>query len=126
MCLQPEAPPAAVPLERLENAELKYFGQRAAQVHEHFEGALAIDDFIARTEIALCSQGFRGENSIACSNLCRDESTGFLKAKIDSLFGSSFNINGLGAVLTCGCTGVLPFETARSCVLAALHVESRQ
>jgi len=100
------APEKPAEVEKLENAELKYFSQRAAQVHEHFQDALGIDDFIARTEIALCSQGFRGENSIACSNLCRDESTGFLKSKIDSLFGSSFNINGLGAVLTCGCTGI--------------------
>ena len=43
------------------------------------------------------------------SNLCRDESTGILKSKIEAIFGANFNINGLGAVLTCGATGVLPF-----------------
>eukprot|EP00887_Chlorella_sp_A99_P007456 scaffold2.g7456.t1 len=39
-------------------------------------------------------------------NLCRDEITATLKLKIDQLFGSSFNTNGLGGVLTCGATGM--------------------
>lgn len=90
----------------LENAELQYFGQRLAQVRKHFPTALAIDDYLARVEIALCSHGLRGDNCIACTNLCRDESTGIFKGKIDELFGSSFNTNGLGGVLTCGCTGI--------------------
>ncbi len=40
------------------------------------------------------------------TNLCRDEVTTVLKDKIESVFGSSFNTNGLGAVLTCGGTGM--------------------
>jgi hypothetical protein len=40
------------------------------------------------------------------TNLCRDEVTVLLKDKIESVFGSSFNTNGLGAVLTCGVTGM--------------------
>jgi hypothetical protein len=40
------------------------------------------------------------------SNLCRDEVTVTLKTKLDTIFGSSFNTNGLGGVLTCGVTGV--------------------
>ena len=40
------------------------------------------------------------------SNMCRDEITATLKNKIDIIFGSSFNTNGLGGVLTCGVTGV--------------------
>lgn len=39
-------------------------------------------------------------------NLCRDEITVTLKHKIDHVFGSSFNTNGLGGVLTCGVSGV--------------------
>lgn len=42
----------------------------------------------------------------ACSNLCRDEVTATLKHKLDAVFGSSFNTNGLGGVLTCGVTGI--------------------
>ena len=42
----------------------------------------------------------------AMSNMCRDEITGILKTKLDIVFGSSFNTNGLGGVLTCGVTGV--------------------
>jgi hypothetical protein len=42
----------------------------------------------------------------AMVNLCRDEITLSLKQKIDQVFGSSFNTNGLGGVLTCGVTGV--------------------
>lgn len=40
------------------------------------------------------------------TNLCRDEVTTVLKDKIEQVFGSSFNTNGLGAVLTCGVTGI--------------------
>ena len=42
----------------------------------------------------------------AMTNLCRDEVTGGLKIMIEDIFGSSFNTNGLGGVLTCGVTGV--------------------
>ncbi len=42
----------------------------------------------------------------AMSNMCRDEITGIFKTKLDIVFGSSFNTNGLGGVLTCGVTGV--------------------
>lgn len=42
----------------------------------------------------------------AMTNLCRDEVTAVLKEKIESVFGSSFNTNGLGGVLTCGVTGM--------------------
>lgn len=42
----------------------------------------------------------------AMVNLCRDEITVTLKHKIDQVFGSSFNTNGLGGVLTCGVSGV--------------------
>ena len=40
------------------------------------------------------------------TNLCRDEVTTILKDKIEAVFGGSFNTNGLGAVLTCGVTGM--------------------
>ena len=59
-----------------------------------------------RVEIILSGYGFTGGNSIACTNLCRDEVTSVLKDKIESAFGSSFNTNGLGGVLTCGVTGM--------------------
>lgn len=41
----------------------------------------------------------------AVTNLCRDEVTAILKDKIESVWGGSFNVNGLGGVLTCGVTG---------------------
>lgn len=44
--------------------------------------------------------------SAAMTNLCRDEVTAVLKDKIEAIFGGSFNTNGLGAVLTCGVTGI--------------------
>lgn len=65
-----------------------------------------MDDFIARVEVALAGFGFTGSNSIAMTNLCRDEVTTVLKEKIDAVWGGSFNTNGLGGVLTCGVTGV--------------------
>lgn len=80
--------------------------QRHSNITSHFPSALGVDDFIARLEVALSGFGFTGENSIAMTNLCRDEVTTVVKDKIESVFGSSFNTNGLGAVLTCGLTGM--------------------
>lgn len=92
------------------NVELKYFSQRMGDITKHFPSALNMDDFLARVEVALCAHGFRGDNSITCTNLCRDESTGILKTEIDDIFGASFNINGLGACLTCGQLGTRPMQ----------------
>jgi hypothetical protein len=39
-------------------------------------------------------------------NLCRDEITHAFKHKIDQVFGSSFTVNGLGALLSCGLVGM--------------------
>jgi len=75
-------------------------------VRKHFPSALGADDFISRAEIVLSGYGFTGDNSIAMTNLCRDEITLILKDKIEAVFGSSFNTNGLGGVLTCGVTGI--------------------
>ncbi|GFH30859.1 LCIB_C_CA domain-containing protein, partial [Haematococcus lacustris] len=80
--------------------------QRHHNVSGYFPSALGVDDFMARVEVALSGFGFTGENSIAMTNLCRDEVTTVLKDKIESVFGGSFNTNGLGAVLTCGVTGM--------------------
>jgi hypothetical protein len=86
--------------------EQAYLSQRGAKVNEQFPGSLGLDDFIHRLEIGLFSYGFNGENSIACTNLCRDEITCTLRNKIDLVFGNSFNVNGLGGVLTTGVAGV--------------------
>ncbi|GBF99461.1 hypothetical protein Rsub_11947, partial [Raphidocelis subcapitata] len=83
-----------------------YYTRRHEIILRHFPSALGVDDFMSRVEIALSAHGFRGENSIAMTNLCRDEVTTVLKDKIESAFGGSFNTNGLGAVLTCGVTGI--------------------
>lgn len=85
-----------------------HLAQRLAIVKEHFPAALSAGDFLSRTEMALASCGFQGHNSIAVTNLCRDEATTLLKNKIDNIFGSSFNISGLGACITCGCLGPPP------------------
>uniref|UniRef100_A0A7R9VTR2 Limiting CO2-inducible protein B/C beta carbonyic anhydrase domain-containing protein n=1 Tax=Chlamydomonas euryale TaxID=1486919 RepID=A0A7R9VTR2_9CHLO len=74
-------------------------------VREYFPTAMGVDDFIGRTETMLSFYGFSGDNSIACTNLCRDEVTAILKDKIEGVFGSSFMTNGLGGVITCGVTG---------------------
>jgi hypothetical protein len=96
---------------------------RAFAVQKHMPGAMSADDYLSRAEVILCAKGFRGDNSIGVTNLCRDESTGLLKSKIEAIFGANFNINGLGAVLTCGVTGantlqllILALITPRICV----------
>lgn len=76
------------------------------EVAKHFPSALGVDDFIARLEMALAAYGFTGDNAIAMSNLCRDESCMILEDKIESVFGSCFSTHGLGGVLTCGVIGM--------------------
>ena len=85
--------------------EMKYMSQRMSDVTKHFPSALSVDDFLMRAEVALCAHGIRGDNCITCLNLCRDESTGLFKTKVDNVFGTAFNINGLGGCLTCGRIG---------------------
>ncbi|PNH04819.1 hypothetical protein TSOC_008923 [Tetrabaena socialis] len=79
---------------------------RLTEVTKHFPTALSVDDFIARVEVALAGYGFTGDNAIAMSNLCRDESCLILEDKIESAFGSCFSTHGLGGVLTCGVIGM--------------------
>jgi hypothetical protein len=79
---------------------------RMASVCKHFPKALPIDDYMSRMEIALSGYGFTGENTIAMSNLCRDESVMLLEDKIESVFGACFSTHGLGGVLTCGVIGI--------------------
>ena len=55
------------------------------QVSQHFPTALGVDDFISRMEIALRAYDFKDSNTIACSNLCRDEVTFILKQKLDAV-----------------------------------------
>ena len=64
-----------------------------------------MDDFIMRTEMALGSHNFRADNAMAMCNVCRDEATGIFKSRLEKAFGPAFNMNGLGACLTCGCLG---------------------
>jgi len=52
----------------------------------------------------------------AVLNLCRDEISNSLKTKVEAVFGESFNLHGLGAVLTCGTTGI------GACMSHAPHV----
>jgi len=87
-------------------SEEKYLTQRVETVQEHFPTATSVADFLYRLEMALCSYGLTGENSIAILNLCRDESTNAVRHKVEELFPLSFNINGLGGGITCGVTGM--------------------
>jgi hypothetical protein len=55
------------------------------------------------------------------TNLCRDEVTAILKDKIEAVWGGSFNVNGLGGVLTCGVTGFKAgLSHAPVCAVSAL------
>ncbi|KAF5842133.1 Bestrophin, RFP-TM, chloride channel-domain-containing protein [Dunaliella salina] len=80
--------------------------QRVSDIRKYFPNALAVDDFMNRVEVILASKGFTGNNTIAMSNLCRDESCMILEDKIESVFGSCFSTHGLGGVLTCGVIGI--------------------
>lgn len=46
------------------DAEQKYLSLRADTIVQHFPGALGVDDFLSRVEIALFQLGFNGNNSI--------------------------------------------------------------
>ena len=75
-------------------------------IQKYFPESLKIDDYISRTEKVLSEKGFRGDNTIAMINICRDEVTNGLKKMVDTIFGNSFTTIGLGGVLTCGVTGM--------------------
>nr|AXF41557.1 LCI420 protein [Chlorella sp. ArM0029B] len=79
---------------------------RHQTVLSHFPTSLSADDYMSRVEVALAGYGFTGDNTIAMSNLCRDESCMILEDKIESVFGSCFSTHGLGGVLTCGVIGI--------------------
>nr|QKY15116.1 low-CO2-inducible chloroplast envelope (LIP) [Polytomella parva] len=79
---------------------------RHKKVLDYFPNAMCVSDFMSRTELALSGFGFTGDNSIAMVNLCRDEVTQVVKDSIECIFGSCFNTNGLGGVLTCGLSGM--------------------
>ncbi|KAF6264195.1 GON30 protein [Scenedesmus sp. NREL 46B-D3] len=80
---QAARPLPAQPIARPTPGDLN---NRYASVLKHFPSALGVDDFIARVEVALCY--------FAVTNL-QDE----------TVWGGSFNVNGLGGVITCGVTG---------------------
>lgn len=87
-------------------AEAAYLKSRVDTIQSHFPSALSVDDFLFRLEMALCSFGLNGENSIAILNLCRDEATNAVRHKVEEVFPLAFNINGLGGGITCGVTGM--------------------
>ena len=96
---------------------MRYMSRRLRHVSMQFPRALSMDDFLMRVEVALGLHNFRGDNALALVNVCRDEATGILKSRIDSIFGASFNTNGLGACLTCGCLGAPPSSGPhRACI----------
>ncbi|CAG9460391.1 unnamed protein product [Pedinophyceae sp. YPF-701] len=88
------------------DAKSKYIDARFKHINSHFAGAIGVDELVARAEAALYGFGFTGENSIALSNLCRDESTAYLRNRIENVFGASFSTQSLGAVPTFGLTGL--------------------
>jgi hypothetical protein len=45
-------------------AEAAYLKSRVDTIQSHFPSALSVDDFLFRLEMALCSFGLNGENSI--------------------------------------------------------------
>lgn len=96
----------AEPARAVDASEERNLAHRHETVLKHFPTALSADDFITRVEIALAGYGFTGDNTIAMSNLCRDESCMVLEDKIESVFGSCFSTHGLGGVLTCGVIGI--------------------
>lgn len=86
--------------------ERTYLENRTSLIRRHFQDSMGIDDFFARVEMALFQDGFTAENSIAFANVCRDEVCHCLVHKVNGIFGHSFTTTGLGAVLTCGATGL--------------------
>lgn len=95
--------------------EMRYMSRRVRHVTTHFPQAMSMDDFLMRVEVALGLHNFRGDNALALVNVSRDEATGILKSRIDAIFGATFNINGLGACITCGCLGAQPPRAPLCC-----------
>ena len=85
----------------------KYLNRRTEVVDQYFSGCLGIDDYMARVESILYRYGFTGENSLAVCNMCRDEATNCLRAKVENIFGTLvLSFQSLGAVTTAGVIGL--------------------
>jgi hypothetical protein len=73
---------------------------------EFFPGAIAEQDFIARTHAALVQLGFTRDNTIACACVCRDEIAQPLVARIHGAWGEAFNLASLGGMFFAGATAL--------------------
>jgi Limiting CO2-inducible proteins B/C beta carbonyic anhydrases len=93
---------------------MQQLSQRVAAMHTHFPGAIALDDYLMRAQIALATHGFSGDSALSLTNVCRDEATAALTTRLDSVFGASFRMCGLGACLTCGRLGALAAQACQS------------
>ncbi|CAG9467872.1 unnamed protein product [Pedinophyceae sp. YPF-701] len=87
-------------------AKRAYLDSRYKTVRTHFPGSMGVEEFVAKSELALFGYGFTGDNSIALTNICRDESTVLLRNRIENVYGASFSTQSLGAIPTCGVTGM--------------------
>jgi len=85
---------------------VRYLEYRTQVVQQHFPKAVGVDNFMFKVEVALAGYGFTQENTIAMTNVCRDEVTKPLREKVEGIFGNSFTTSGLGGVLTLGTIGM--------------------
>lgn len=77
-----------------------------ATIAANFPNAMEHESFIRACARELQNLGFTQDNCIAIVNTCRDEVCRPLVSFIDKEFGHSFNISGLGGLITCGKTGL--------------------
>lgn len=61
--------------------------------------------FLSAVKAKLAARGFRRGNSIAFIDTCRDESTRKFSDKITKIYSYTFNIAGLGGIITSGSIG---------------------
>eukprot|EP00271_Cylindrocystis_brebissonii_P021611 TRINITY_DN782_c0_g2_i1.p1 TRINITY_DN782_c0_g2~~TRINITY_DN782_c0_g2_i1.p1 ORF type:complete len:275 (+),score=58.51 TRINITY_DN782_c0_g2_i1:222-1046(+) len=76
-------------------------------IKEHYPDAMQEEVFVRSVALELFKLGFSNKNCIALVNTCRDEICRPLAATIDQQFGLSFNLSGLGGIITSGKTGLL-------------------
>lgn len=75
-------------------------------LNEHFQQVFKEDEFVLRLTKALEKRGFKANNTILVTGVCRDEIAQPLMEKLGKLWGSIFNISSLGALFIAGKTAL--------------------
>jgi hypothetical protein len=86
-------------------AYLQQYPAFAAQLNALFPGAVSIGELLADMTADLGNYGFANGNTIPMASVCRDEITRPLVDNLEVLWGNSFSLGSIAAMIFAGTTG---------------------